>query len=411
MSRWTQGRLEGLDDQLTENQALLSLVGALGGVVLAIVVERVGPDPDPASFAITVNQARATLLSFLALLFTGLSIVLALSALAAQNTANRFSLRLFRLRLRVDLDKVVVAGLALSGSYVITTQLLLRARPGDTVTPPASLLVSVVLVVLSAVLIFSSINSTMQSIRVDRTIRFVAGRILRAAELTQREHRHDVAADPAALERPPGAIDLAAPADGYVVGHDMKRLEQLATARGTSVVIEAEVGCPLVRGETTGWVNDPSLTDPDHLRAMADCVTVKPARDVSRDAGYAISVLVDIALMAASPAVNDPHTAVQCIEELAIVFTTLADQGLGSRARLGSDGAPRVVVRGETVGDHLDFAGREILLYGRDDPTMTAALLRLAHQVERVVASDRDRELARSLADDIERVRDMHVGP
>lgn len=215
MSRWTQGRLDGLDDELIENQGLLALIAALAGVLLANFVDRVWPDPDPVTFAITVDQARATLLSTLALLFTGLSIVLALSALAAQNTANRFSLRLFRLRLRVSFDRVVVAGLALSASYVVTTQFLLRARPGDTVTPPAGLLVSVVLVVLSAVLIVSSINSTLQSIRVDRTIRFVAGRILRAAQLTQREYRHDVPADPAAFERPPGSIDLVAPADGY----------------------------------------------------------------------------------------------------------------------------------------------------------------------------------------------------
>ncbi len=69
-----------------------------------------------------------------------------------------------------------------------------------------------------------------------------------------------------------------------------------------------------------------------------------------------------------------------------------------------------MVVRDKTIGDHLDFAGREILLYGRVDPKVTAALLCLARQVERVVASDRDRELARSLADDIEVVRDKHVG-
>ncbi len=60
--------------------------------------------------------------------------------------------------------------------------------------------------------------------------------------------------------------------------------------------------------------------------------------------------------------------------------------------------------------DYLDFAGREIFLYGSDDPGVTAALLRLARQVERVVASDRDRELAGSLAHDIQAARNTHAG-
>ena len=79
-----RGVLNDVKAALEEDQALVGVLGALSGAVGAIVVERLGPEPDPDTFAITVDQARASLLSMLALVFTALSIVLALAALAAR---------------------------------------------------------------------------------------------------------------------------------------------------------------------------------------------------------------------------------------------------------------------------------------------------------------------------------------
>ena len=82
-----RGFVEDFRTASREDQALTPTVGAIAGVALAFAIERYGPEPDPADFAITTAQARASLLSALALVFTGLSIVLALTALSAGNMA------------------------------------------------------------------------------------------------------------------------------------------------------------------------------------------------------------------------------------------------------------------------------------------------------------------------------------
>ncbi len=69
-----RGVVEGFRARLTEDQALVAVLDAAVGVGLAIAGERFGPEPDPNSFAITVEQARGSLLNALALVFTGLSI-------------------------------------------------------------------------------------------------------------------------------------------------------------------------------------------------------------------------------------------------------------------------------------------------------------------------------------------------
>jgi uncharacterized membrane protein len=87
----------------------LPAVGAGLGILLALAVRNVGRSPDPASWAIAVHRARDTLMGALAIVFTGLSIVLALTAVTAQNVAGRFSLRLLRIQQRGLRDKFVIA--------------------------------------------------------------------------------------------------------------------------------------------------------------------------------------------------------------------------------------------------------------------------------------------------------------
>lgn len=402
MSRRSRWHVETMRSAMRENQVVLPLVSALLGVLLAFLTERFGPAADPDFAQITVAQARASGLAVVGLLFSALAILLALTALTAQNMASRFSPRLFRLKLRVRIDKLVFAAFALTGGYVMTYQVLYRTLDGDDLVPPHGPALSAGLFVLCSLMILWFINSSMQSLRVDRTIRWIARRLVRATELEQRAHPHDVSGDPDKARRGPDSIELIARDDGYVVDVDTDRLEELATAGDALVVIESEIGRPLVRGEPIGWVNISSPPTAEQLESFADCVGQANDRDPRYDPGYAINVLVDIALMALSPAVNDPHTAVQCVEELTVALTTLANRHLGPRARHGPDGALRVLVHGERVGDYLDSVGRKILLYGGDDPSVVSAVARLAAQVGRVAESEYDREMAASLARTVE---------
>ena len=400
--RNVRATLEDLRTALGENQEITAVLGAGLGIVLATVVERHGAPPDPETFAITVAQARASLLSALAIVFTGLSIILALTALTAGNMASKFSPRLLRMFLRGTGNKWVLATFSLTASYILTTQVLLRSRGSDDLAPPLLMSISVVLLVLTGVMIVAYINSTLQSLRVDRAIRWIVHHIARATKAQQRAARHDVIVMDIVIERPADAADLVAPDDGYVVRVDTERLQRLMTGEAACVLIDGGAGRAVIRGETIGWVSTPS---PVSSRELFDCITIARSRDPHNDIGYTVEVLVDIALMALSPAVNDPRTGVECTEVLTQVFATLCRHGLGTRTRQHPDGSPSVVVRTPSVGDLLDASGRQILLYGAEDRTVTAALLRLGRQGERFATSERDRKLARAFGDDVEAVR------
>jgi uncharacterized membrane protein len=398
-----RGVLDDARTALEEDQGLVGVIGAIGGAVGALVVERLGPAPDPDTFAITVDGARASLLSALALVFTSLSIVLALTALAAGNMSSKP--RLLRMRLRTSGNKWVLGVFAAAAAFILTSQVLLRTRASEELAPPLTMWLSVLLLIVTGAMIVWYIDGTLQMMRVDRSLRWIGRRIQRTVKRHEHDARHDVVVDTIELQRRPDAIDLVAPDDGYVVAVDTGCLARLVAGDERCLVVEAGTGRAVVRGECIGWVSSPTPIEDRDLAEILDCVTIANARNPENDIGYTIDALVDIGLMALSPAVNDPRTGVECTEMLTAVCADLARRHIGIRTRTRADGSPSVVVMANTMGDYLDAAGRQILLYGADDRSVTSALLRFGRQGERVARSERDRRLAKAFADDVEALR------
>ena len=268
-----RGVFDDVRTALGENQDITAVLGAIAGAFLATAVERYGADPDPETFAITVDQARASLLSALALVFTGLSIVLALTALTAGTMASKFSPRLLRMKLRGSGNKWILATFALTASFIITSQILLRSSAGDTLAAPMTMSVSVILLIITSISIIWYINGTLQSLRVDRAVRWIAKRIERAVRAHDHALRHDEVVAEIDVERPAGAVDLVAPDHGYVVRVDTDRLAELMAASHGCVVVEAGTGRPVVRDEPIGWISTPSALkqrELDEIRRLRD---------------------------------------------------------------------------------------------------------------------------------------------
>lgn len=87
---------------------------------------------------------------------------------------------------------------------------------------------------------------------------------------------------------------------------------------------------------------------------------------------YALRLVVDVALRALSPAVNDPTTAVRALDEVEDVLRTAARLRLGAIRVEGGHGA--VVLPGATWADVVDLALTEVLHCGLGAPQVTRRL-------------------------------------
>lgn len=109
--------------------------------------------------------------------------------------------------------------------------------------------------------------------------------------------------------------------DGWVRQIDRGDLLGLVDAGGI-IRLEIDTGRYAIRSTPlcTIW---PAVAEPqvdDVTRTARGCVRVGPTRTMNEDTGYGVRQLVDVALRALSPGINDPTTAQDAIFHLGTVL-------------------------------------------------------------------------------------------
>ena len=102
-------------------------------------------------------------------------------------------------------------------------------------------------------------------------------------------------------------------------------------------------------------------------RLLRKAIITGERRTFQQDPKYAIHLLSDIAIRALSPAVNDPSTAVQALDQIQDLLLRLGRRRLEVGALRDDDGKLRLAIPVPTWEDFLTLALEEIRHYGSGD--------------------------------------------
>src|SRR5262249_41209222 len=121
-----------------------------------------------------------------------------------------------------------------------------------------------------------------------------------------------------------GAI-VACPESGYMQRLDHGTLVAAARDAGALVVLRFRPGQFVLRGEPLASVVP--ATAGRGLEAIVDrCVEIGRHRTLTQDSEFGVAQIVEIALRALSPAVNDTFTGVACVDWLADALLALNEK-------------------------------------------------------------------------------------
>jgi uncharacterized membrane protein len=147
---------------------------------------------------------------------------------------------------------------------------------------------------------------------------------------------------------------------GVFQSFNERRAVRIAAKAATTIRFVPAVGDFVVTGAVLATGTGPAPS-PGAVRAL---VRTGPVRTLEQDPAYGLRMLVDIAIRALSPAVNDPTSAIQALDQIDDILTRLAGRSLGD-GRL-HDAAGRVVISypAPTWDAFLSLAIDEIVLFG-----------------------------------------------
>jgi uncharacterized membrane protein len=397
--RWARRFRRRMREAARDNQWLVPALGALTGLALSAVVNSIGgSESDP--WSVDVDRSRDTMIAALGLMFAALSIVLALTSVAAQNVVGRFGSRTLRIYARRSADRWIIGAFALAATFILSEQFQLRKLEPDAPAPAAGITISVLLLVFTSSLMIWYIASVIRWFRVDQA---VAGVVETERHAMRTVTRHRRGSSPTAIpERPAGAHDLLSPRSGYLAEFDTDMMLEAARALDAVVVITRPVGATVFEDEPIGWFSSPVGAAPGNQ--VARQVDIARTRELAQSIEYGLYALVDIAIMALSPAVNDPNSAVEVIEEMSFLFREIDKVRLGPYAIPDTESVPRVVVAARTFGELVELATTQIVLYGINDPSVVTALRRFADSFDLMDLEDADQRAVDEFAAKLDEV-------
>ncbi len=339
-------------------------------------------------------EAARTLLSAIASsMLTLTALVFSITVVVLQLTSSQFSPRVVRTFLR-DRQNQITLGVFIA-TFVYALMALREVRGQASVAakfvPGVTISVAFGLTLISVGLFVAYIHHIANSIRLIT----IVTRIRRETE-SAIDRLAPADGDPVPIPlQPHGASEVvAAGRSGVVAAIDIHRLVHLGAKADAVVWLRPRVGdyvpvgAPLLSGSS-------DQLDEDDLHEAID---LADERDTDHDIAFGLRLLVDIAERALSPGINDPSTAVQCLDQLHTLLRLLGTRPLPSGAYADADGIVRLVVPVTSWDDYVALACDEIRHWGASSLQIHRRLRALLQDLLEVVAVERRPPLRRQLA-------------
>ena len=370
--------------------------GAEGLVRLDRSLDRAGERLFPV-FSGDADAARSVLTTIATASMTVLGVTLSITLAVLALTLQGYSPRVIRRFTRDRVIQAVVAGLTGTFAFALVALRLVRedSVPGVTVS------VAVALAFGAVGLLIAFFHHLASEIRVERVLEALWRETAAAIPRLLTE-----GPDGPLLEVPAGTPSAEARAArvGRVRWVDEARLAGWARRAGSTVVVVLGPGDLVAEGEVVLRAFGPPAPDDDGLQALVGAVRIGPERTLAQDVGFGLRQIVDIALRALSPSLNDPTTAAEAVGRLADLLRRLARRRLGPRVTDAGEGA--VIVRAPDWDDLVGLAFDEIAAQAeaQADAAISLALLKALERV--LEATDDDPRRVDALRRRARRIRD-----
>ncbi|MFF1902003.1 DUF2254 domain-containing protein [Kitasatospora sp. NPDC058218] len=338
---------------------IVPLLGLLLGGALAVAAATAeGASWLPRTWDYSATTASSVLSSVVGSMIALLGFVVTIGVLVIQQATGTLSPRYMRLWYRDRLQKAVLA--TFTGTFAFSYTLLRSIETNS--VPNLGVTLAGVAVAVSLLLLLIYLNRFTHNLRPVAIADIVARMGERVLDRVAAHLRSHAATGEA--PRPGGPVDrIRSERGGVIQAFDAGGMVALATRHDCVLVLAASVGDFVPPGAAVVEVHHGgSPPDPRRVTAL---IALGAERTIEQDPAFALRILVDIAIRALSPAVNDPTTAVQVLNHIEAFLHAVGRVGLHDSHVLADDrGRPRVVVPGRGWADYLELAVTEIREYG-----------------------------------------------
>ncbi|MGB8719463.1 MAG: DUF2254 domain-containing protein [Desulfobacterales bacterium] len=378
----------------------------LGAVVLATVLIAVDATVDlnvverwPLFFGAGAAGARGLLGAVAGSMITVAGVVFSITLVALSLTSSQYTSRVIRIFMRDRLNQVVLGVFVGIFAYCLVVLRAIRGGDEGGFVPSLAVMAGLILAFVGIAFLVHFIHHIAVSIQASSIIATTARETIAAVDhLFPKElgEDGDEEADGSrwmSLANQPWS-DVPARKTGYIEDVSAGALLDVARERSTILRMERGIGEFVIEGAPLVSVVDPGGLDDETTAEINAAYVISRQRTVETDAGFGIRQIVDIAMKALSPGINDTTTAVMCVDYLAAILVRLATRRIAVSPRL-DQGKLRVIARGPSFESLVAEAFDQIRQNAAGNVAIMSRMLGALQTIASLTASPNRRRVLR----------------
>ena len=340
----------------------------------------------PLGLTSTVESARSLLSTVAGATITFAAIAFSVSLLIIQQTSSQYSPRVVRTLFRDPFNKRIMALVVGTFTYCLVVLRSVRGaveKSGSPVIPNLSVAIALLLGIATVLAIVAFIDHSAHFMDVSK----ILDRVQREAIAQIRREWSDIDANrpPPSLHRQGDPHRHPEPPDqaGHTVRFDRNGwVQQIDIAKlvdcvpdGATIWVDTYPGRYATEGSPACFLSAPPSDVAATEHRIISAIQIGETRTMQQDVSFGLRQLVDVALKALSPGINDPTTAQDAIFHITAVLAELMRRDPPPRHRTGESGGRLVLMHQPTLDDLVRLVFDEVRRAAADKPTVCVYLL------------------------------------
>jgi uncharacterized membrane protein len=361
------------------------------------------------AYSLGPNGSRAILSAIAGSMATVATTAFSITIVALQLASSQFGPRLLRNFMQDTGNQVVLGTFIATFVYSLMVLRTINGVAENEFVPHLSVTCGIGLAIASIGVLIYFIHHSATSIQVDHVISRV-GKELDAAidrlfpeKLGRKKSQSAAASGDLPKNFDQDALPIRSAQSGYIQAMDNEQLMQIAQKHQLLLQIQQRPGHFVVQGSGLVRVFPGNQVNKALTAEINKAFVFGSQRTEQQDVEFSIDQLTEIAVRALSPGINDPFTAIRCIDQLSAALCHLAQRELPTPYRYDDRGQLRVVAKSITFADVLDTAFNQIRQYGQSSVAVTMRLLEAIATIATFTHRTADRAALRRHAKMIQR--------
>jgi len=332
---------------------------------------------------ISSSGARVILSTIAGSMITVAGTVFSITIVTLTLAATQFGPRLLRNFMRSTVNQLVLGSYIATFVYCLCVLGSVEPSGEENFVPSFSVNFAVFLALFNVGLLIYFIHHVAVSIQAETIIHNVNSDLIRSIEEffpeeSEKDSSHtmtqsDTTSSSAIMDK--DLTFIKSDAFGYLQAIDKEALADIAKQHKIQMILQQKPGVFITRGMPLAGIQHNKSLDDATCNKLRNTFLLGAERTAEQDVEYAIHQLVEIAVRALSPGVNDPFTALACIDYLGSVICRIIYREFPSKHLLDDDQNILITLKTVNFDGIVNAAFDQIRQHGRDNAAVLTRLL------------------------------------